>query len=105
MKCKKLLSMLLTGAMAASLLAGCGGNPESEAQPSGQSQNGQEASGGGEEGGQDSSGNEGNAAAGSGEMTEITVVLRTLGTVDESASAAVEEAVNEITQSLSLIHI
>ncbi len=99
MKCKKLLSMLLTGAMAASLLAGCGGNPESEAQPSGQSQNGQEASGGGEEGGQDSSGNEGNAAAGSGEMTEITVVLRTLGTVDESASAAVEEAVNEITQS------
>ena len=33
-----------------------------------------------------------------GEMTEITVVLRTLGTVDESASEAVEEAVNEITQ-------
>lgn len=99
MKCKKLLSMLLTGAMAASLLAGCGGNPESEAQPAGQSQNGQEAAGGGSEGSQDGSGSEGNAAADSGEMTEITVVLRTLGTVDESASDAVEEAVNEITQS------
>lgn len=65
MELKKLMALLMTGAMAGSLLAGCGATRRARPQ----------------------------------EMTEITVVLRTLGTVDEYASEAVEEAVNEITQS------
>lgn len=114
MKLKKLMALLLTGAMAGSLLAGCGGNPESEATGndaavaddggsagSGSAENDGDAAGGDDAA--NSSDAAGSDAAGdgsaSGEMTEITVVLRTLGTVDESASEAVEEAVNEITQS------
>ena len=101
MKLKKLLSLTLTGAMALSMLAGCGGNPESQATQT-------SAQGDSTDGGADASGDSGSVDSGtadasddgadSGEMTEITVVLRTLGTVDESASEAVEEAVNEITQ-------
>lgn len=83
MKMKKMLSMLLVAGMLAGTLIGCGGNSESESgQQENQSAENQE--------------NQENMAA--GEPTEITVILRTLGTVDTAGSDAVEEAVNEITK-------
>lgn len=90
MKLKKLLSLVLAGAMTAGILSGCGGNREDAAVQTDIS---------GTASGQEQNINSDNTQNDSGEMTEITVVLRTLGTVDESASDAVEEAVNEITQS------
>ena len=107
MKLKKLFSMVLAGVMLAGVLSGCGGNPEGEAVKTTQAadktaQSGKATEGAGNETtgveatGSDEKGSD--AAAPSGEMTELTVILRTLGTVDESASEAVEQAVNEITQ-------
>lgn len=90
MKLKKLLSLVLAGAMTAGILSGCGGNREDAAVQTDIS---------GTESGQAQNETSDNTQTDTGEMTEITVVLRTLGTVDESASDAVEEAVNEITQS------
>ncbi len=83
MKFKKLLPVVLAGV----ILSGCGGNPESEAVTS--------ESGAASESVQS---DDAQAQDGSEELTEITVVLRTLGAVEESATVAVEEAVNEITQ-------
>ena len=94
MKFKKLLSAVLASAMITGMLAGCGGNPESEVPPSASG----DTSGSTQSDSGSQSSNDAQAQDDSGEMTEITVVLRTLGTVEESASDAVEEAVNEITQ-------
>ncbi len=100
MKLKKWVSMVLAAAMLAGLAAGCGGNSEN----AGNSQQ-QEAPSdpGGEAQGQEPA-EEGQEPAEEGqepaeEGAEITVVLRTLGTVEESGYAAVQEAVNEITES------
>ena len=95
MRLKKALSMVLAGIMMACVLSGCGGNPEGKAVETTQPADNAPDSGGLE------SANGTNAADSerlTDEMTEITVILRTLGTVDESASDAVEAAVNEITQ-------
>lgn len=89
MKRQKLLSAISAITILASIITGCGGNPESfadstdHANDSASLQNESKAS---------------SSSGGNEEITEITVVLRTLGTVDESASDAVEEAVNEITR-------
>ena len=95
MRLKKVLSMVLACMMLVSVLYGCGGNQEGKTVETTQPDNnasGRESP---------DSTNKANAEAPENpteEMTEITVVLRTLGTVDESASDAVEAAVNEITQ-------
>ena len=85
MKLKKWVSMVLAAAMLAGLAAGCGGNSEN----AGNSQQ-QEAPSdpGGEAQGQEPA-EEGQEPAEEGqepaeEGAEITVVLRTLGTVEES---------------------
>lgn len=89
MKRQKLLSAISAITILASIITGCGGNPESfadstdHANDSASLQNESKAS---------------SSSGGNEEITEITVVLRTLGTVDESASDAVEEAVNKITR-------
>ena len=90
MKLKKAGLAILTGSILMSTLYGCGGNPEGVADNSQKnnkdvSQNTVQSQGG-------------NSTQSTGEATDITVVLRTLGTVEESASEAVEEAVNEITK-------
>lgn len=90
MKLKKAGLAILTGSILMSTLYGCGGNPEGVADNSQKnnqdvSQNTVQSQGG-------------NSTQTTGEATDITVVLRTLGTVEESASEAVEEAVNEITR-------
>lgn len=96
MKLKKWVSMVLAAGMLASLAAGCGGNSENANQPQQQ----QEPSDAAAEPGEETKGNE---PAGQEEMAdepaEITVALRTLGTVEESGYAAVQEAINEITES------
>lgn len=90
MKLKKAGLAILTGSILMSTLYGCGGNPEgvtdnSQKNNKDVSQNTVQSQGG-------------NSTQSTGEATDITVVLRTLGTVEESASEAVEEAVNEITK-------
>lgn len=107
MKLKRLLATVLAGVMTVGLLAGCGGNPEGSAgQTATQAaNNGNATDSGSQNGGEDTESADTKSeetkapdTAASGEMTEITVILRTLGTVEESASEAVEAAVNEITQ-------
>lgn len=98
MKLKKLLSTVLAGVMVAGLLSGCGGNPEGGAgQTTTQAAaNGNVSDSDNQSGAADTKAPD--TAPASEEMTDITVILRTLGTVDEAASEAVETAVNEITQ-------
>lgn len=95
MKLKKVLSMVLTGVVMTSVLAGCSGNPEGDAVKTTQLESSVSNN-------QNPESTEGTKEAAvetsDGEMSEITVILRTLGTVDEAASEAVEAAVNEITQ-------
>ena len=101
MKLKKLLSLTLTGAMAISMLAGCGGNPESQATQT-------SAQGDSTDEGADASGDSGSVDSGTADASDDGAdsrgndrdysCVKNSGTVDESASEAVEEAVNEITQ-------
>ncbi len=90
MKLKKAGLAILTGSILMSTLYGCGGNPEGVADNA--QNNNQDASQ------NTAQSQDGNSTQSTGEATDITVVLRTLGTVEESASEAVEEAVNEITK-------
>lgn len=100
MKLKKLLATVLASVMAVGLLAGCGGNPENAAPQTTQTK--AQANDPGASDQSDAapatSADTPETAPVSEEMTDITVILRTLGTVDEAASEAVEQAVNEITQ-------
>lgn len=104
MKLKKVLAMVLAGVMMTGALVGCGGNPEGETVKTTQSADktaqtaGNAADSGKPADAGDTAAPETQAPQEAGEMTEITVILRTLGTVEESASEAVEAAVNEITQ-------
>lgn len=90
MRMKRLLSVLLVTGLLAGMAAGCGGNSENSGNGS-PTQNSEQEENTEQEGNVQQEGE-------TDELTEITVVLRTLGTVDEAGSDAVEEAVNEITK-------
>lgn len=94
---KKVLASLLTGAMAVSLLAGCGGGGTDDANAGGgQSAGGNAGSAAGTEAGADT-GSDTGADAASGDIYEVVMAIPVLG-AEPSGIADVEAAINEITE-------
>lgn len=92
---KRVLASLLTGAMAVSLLAGCGKGGTDDANAGG----GQSAGGSapGTEAGADAGDDAGGAAAADGEIYEVVMAIPILG-AEPAGIADVEAAINEITE-------
>lgn len=91
MKRKKVLSMVLAAALLTGALTGCGGETEDDTNVSSKDnvEQGEPSEPEEDQQQEEESG---------GELTEITVALRTLSPVEEAGYEAVQEAVNEITE-------
>lgn len=99
MKSKRLLALLLAMGMVMTAAAGCG-NSESAGTGSEGTATADDASDDGDSANEDADDEEDDE-----DITDITVALMSLMTIDASASDAVEEAINEITESEIGVHV
>ncbi len=93
MKLRKLLAIVLAGAMAVTMLAACGGKDEGAAQPAAQ-----EEAAGAEEAA------DAGAEATWDEVTEISVYLLNAGNMTEEGQKRVQDAMNAITEKTAGVH-
>ncbi len=101
---KRVLASLLTGAMAVSLLAGCGKGGTDDANAGGGQSTGGAAAG--TEAGADAGSDEGagGSAAADGEIYEVVMTIPVLG-AEPSGLADVEAAINEIAEAEVGVHV
>ncbi len=105
---KKLISMLLTVSMAASLLAGCGNTESTQGQSKSEEQ-GEESRGEDEDGQDEKPGQDGQEQDAQGEddeeMAEIVVGWMSMTPLDNTKTDGVEEAINQITEEKINTHV